>query len=97
MCDTFAPLYPTKAALAYDDLNYPKSWETGWTPEERAATAATNGTANGNGHANGNGAAKKSAKTAKKGGRVTVEAKSKAKPAAGAAAASRGKSANTWG
>lgn len=27
MCDTFRPLFPTKAALAYDDLAYPASWE----------------------------------------------------------------------
>ena len=27
MCDTFRPLFPTKAALAMDDSNYPRSWE----------------------------------------------------------------------
>jgi len=27
MCDTFRPLYPTKAALAIDDEAYPRSWE----------------------------------------------------------------------
>ncbi|MHC4414481.1 MAG: homogentisate 1,2-dioxygenase [Planctomycetota bacterium] len=27
MCDTFRPLYPTKAALALDDPAYPKSWQ----------------------------------------------------------------------
>jgi homogentisate 1,2-dioxygenase len=27
MCDTFRPLFPTKAALQMDDANYPKSWE----------------------------------------------------------------------
>ena len=27
MCDTFRPLFPTKAALAIDDLAYPRSWE----------------------------------------------------------------------
>ena len=27
MCDTFRPLYPTKAALEMDDPAYPKSWE----------------------------------------------------------------------
>jgi homogentisate 1,2-dioxygenase len=27
MCDTFRPLYPTKAALEIDDANYPKSWQ----------------------------------------------------------------------
>ena len=44
MCDTFAPLYPTKAALDLDDLNYPRSWETGWdgAPPAAAATEPTN-------------------------------------------------------
>jgi homogentisate 1,2-dioxygenase len=27
MCDTFRPLFPTKAALELDDANYPKSWQ----------------------------------------------------------------------
>jgi homogentisate 1,2-dioxygenase len=27
MCDTFRPLFPTQAALAMDDSNYPKSWQ----------------------------------------------------------------------
>ncbi len=48
MCDTFAPLYPTKAALAFDDLSYPQSWESGWTPESVVAStqsASSNGTA----------------------------------------------------
>ncbi|MCE9618891.1 MAG: homogentisate 1,2-dioxygenase [Planctomycetes bacterium] len=27
MCDTFRPLFPTKAALDLDDLAYPRSWE----------------------------------------------------------------------
>ncbi len=27
MCDTFRPMYPTKAALEMDEPNYPKSWE----------------------------------------------------------------------
>ena len=27
MCDTFRPLFPTKAALAIDDQAYPRSWE----------------------------------------------------------------------
>ncbi|MEC9374118.1 MAG: hypothetical protein VYC34_09750, partial [Planctomycetota bacterium] len=26
MCDTFRPMYPTKAALKLDDEAYPKSW-----------------------------------------------------------------------
>ena len=31
MCDTFRPLFPTKAALEIDDSAYPKSWEN-WKP-----------------------------------------------------------------
>jgi homogentisate 1,2-dioxygenase len=27
MCDTFRPLFPTKAALGIDDPNYPNSWQ----------------------------------------------------------------------
>jgi len=27
MCDTFRPLFPTKAAIDLDDANYPKSWQ----------------------------------------------------------------------
>ncbi|MFZ4431429.1 MAG: hypothetical protein ACOYPS_13885, partial [Phycisphaerales bacterium] len=27
MCDTFRPLFPTKAALALDDAKYPASWQ----------------------------------------------------------------------
>jgi len=27
MCDTFRPMFPTKAAMAFDDLAYPQSWE----------------------------------------------------------------------
>jgi homogentisate 1,2-dioxygenase len=27
MCDTFRPLFPTKAAMALDDSKYPASWE----------------------------------------------------------------------
>ena len=39
MCDTFRPLYPTKAALELDDSNYPMSWEQHVT----TAAAKTNG------------------------------------------------------
>jgi homogentisate 1,2-dioxygenase len=31
MCDTFRPLFPTKAAIDIDDDTYPKSWED-WEP-----------------------------------------------------------------
>ena len=106
MCDTFAPLYPTKAALAYDDLAYPQSWESGWEPGD----AATSGHAATTGHA-------KPARGAKAGGRLVetkaaTGAKSGAKGRSGArggksakavaaksgkpAASRRGKSADTW-
>ncbi len=32
MCDTFRPMFPTKAALALDDSNYPMSWKDGHYP-----------------------------------------------------------------
>jgi len=32
MCDTFRPLYPTKAALGIDDPDYPQSWAD-WKPK----------------------------------------------------------------
>lgn len=70
MCDTFAPLYPTKAALAFDDLSYPQSWESGWTPESVVAStqsASSNGTASSKKPAKkvAKKAAKKAAKAAK--------------------------------
>ena len=37
MCDTFRPLFPTKAALEIDDLAYPKSWEEEHFPAAKAA------------------------------------------------------------
>lgn len=36
MCDTFRPLFPTKAALALDDEAYPKSWHHAGAPEVKA-------------------------------------------------------------
>ncbi len=65
MCDTFRPLYPTKAALDIDDLNYPKSWEGEHFPAT-LGQPTTNG-AHPNGKANGKapsaGKKKTSAKT----------------------------------
>ena len=87
MCDTFAPLYPTKAALDLDDLAYPRSWESGWEPAEAAANGHTNGHANG--HANGKTASK--SKAGAKGKKV----KSAPTPAT-ASSARRSKAANTW-
>ena len=103
MCDTFAPLYPTQAALELDDLHYPRSWEHGWDPTDAATS---------NGHANGNGAPMKGTKGtkgstsakagAKKSGRL-VETKSagtagkpKKTSAARATGARGSKAANTW-
>ena len=37
MCDTFRPLYPTKAALSIDDPAYPQSWAD-WKPEPVVST-----------------------------------------------------------
>lgn len=65
MCDTFRPLFPTKAAIDIDDLAYPMSWESAPAP------VTTNGVhANGTSHGKGKAGAK--AGKAKK----TVEAKS---------------------
>ena len=45
MCDTFRPMFPTKAALGIDDLAYPKSWEEEHFPDAKAA-GDKGGTAN---------------------------------------------------
>ncbi len=34
MCDTFRPMFPTKAAMAMDDPSYPESWKEGHYPLE---------------------------------------------------------------
>ena len=46
MCDTFRPMYPTKAALDIDDAAYPESWRHDhFAPGEvRAAASQENGT-----------------------------------------------------
>ena len=85
MCDTFAPLYPTQAALDLDDLHYPRSWEHGWEPDEAAATAGDakpKTTAKSTAAVKG----KKSAATKSKAGTKTTRSGS----------ASRGKAADTW-
>lgn len=51
MCDTFRPMYPTRAALELDDPKYPKSWEGEHFPQT-AGTAhahAADGTPKSNG------------------------------------------------
>jgi homogentisate 1,2-dioxygenase len=50
MCDTFRPLFPTKAALDLDDTHYPKSWEGEHFPGLQSGKILLNGT---NGTANG--------------------------------------------
>ena len=85
MCDTFAPLYPTQAALDLDDLHYPRSWEHGWEPGEAAATAGDakpKTTAKSTAAVKG----KKSAATKSKAGTKTTRSGS----------AIRGKAADTW-
>jgi hypothetical protein len=68
MCDTFRPMFPTKAAMAFDDLAYPRSWEGEHFPvslgQHHADGAHRNGKAsrNGKAHANGNGKANGAAK-----------------------------------
>ncbi|MDZ4756265.1 MAG: homogentisate 1,2-dioxygenase [Phycisphaerae bacterium] len=49
MCDTFRPLYPTKAALEIDDLKYPMSWEGESAPARQLSgeQVAIHGKANG--------------------------------------------------
>lgn len=53
MCDTFRPLFPTKAALQMDDANYPKSWEGEHFPGLRAGTTQLSPAEMLNGSANG--------------------------------------------
>jgi len=43
MCDTFRPLFPTKAGMEIDDPSYPASWESGWITEQNGHAAAVNG------------------------------------------------------
>jgi homogentisate 1,2-dioxygenase len=45
MCDTFRPLFPTKAALDIDDPNYPASWQGEHFPVSVAGTHAEDGSA----------------------------------------------------
>ncbi len=43
MCDTFRPLFPTKAALDLDDPKYPASWQGEHFPRLRAGEIRLNG------------------------------------------------------
>jgi homogentisate 1,2-dioxygenase len=43
MCDTFRPLFPTKAAIELDDANYPKSWQGEHFPGLSGGTMHLNG------------------------------------------------------
>jgi hypothetical protein len=70
MCDTFRPMFPTKAAMTFDDLAYPQSWEGEHFPvslEQHHADGAHR--RNGKAHANGNG--KASGKPARRGATAT--------------------------
>ncbi len=85
MCDTFAPLFPTQAALDLDDLAYPQSWEE----EPEAALARLRAAAT----------AAPAAPAAKSNARVaTKKQPTKKKSAASKAKSSstRAASANTW-
>ena len=44
MCDTFRPLYPTKAALQLDDSKYPASWQGEHFPGLSSGSLHLNGT-----------------------------------------------------
>jgi homogentisate 1,2-dioxygenase len=93
MCDTFRPLFPTRAALGLDDLAYPRSWEGEHFPVSLGqhhddGSHRVNGSANGKASArtNGKAAGKRGAKApAAKG------AKGAAKPKGGSP-----KLASTW-
>jgi len=43
MCDTFRPLFPTRAALDLDDEHYPASWRTSATAARSAGMHSANG------------------------------------------------------
>ncbi len=49
MCDTFRPLYPTKASLELDDPHYPASWQGDHFPMSHKQHTAEGLPANGNG------------------------------------------------
>ncbi len=63
MCDTFRPLFPTKAALALDDPHYPASWQGEHFPMS-VGTHHADGAHKTNGHV-ANGSASKPARRAK--------------------------------
>ncbi|MCA9283669.1 MAG: homogentisate 1,2-dioxygenase [Phycisphaerales bacterium] len=68
MCDTFRPLFPTRAALEIDDLNYPASWQGEHFPHA-AGSHAANGAAKATGNGRGNGMKSGRGKTKGKGRR----------------------------
>jgi homogentisate 1,2-dioxygenase len=41
MCDTFRPMFPTRAALELDDLAYPRSWEEEHFPDSQGKGATS--------------------------------------------------------
>jgi homogentisate 1,2-dioxygenase len=50
MCDTFRPLFPTKAALDHDDAKYPQSWQGEHFPKWAAGAKGAPGMPNGQMH-----------------------------------------------
>ncbi|MBL9140658.1 MAG: homogentisate 1,2-dioxygenase [Phycisphaerae bacterium] len=102
MCDTFRPLFPTKAAIAMDDQAYPRSWEGEHFPvslgqhhEDGSHRVAGNGTTNGKARlaAKSNGKSKSSARSGRK---SKGAGKSKASVSAKRANRSGGEIASTW-
>jgi len=90
MCDTFRPLYPTKAALDIDDLAYPRSWEGDavQVPAGSGSNGHANGKTNGQSKAkSGTGAPKAATKSRKGPSRVATSPAKKSKGSA---------TANTW-
>jgi homogentisate 1,2-dioxygenase len=92
MCDTFRPMFPTKAAMEFDDLAYPRSWEGEHFPVSLGhdpSSVTVNGASNGSSSAK----ARASSKAA-----PARSASGKAKKAGKAKAPSRrsGPLASTW-
>jgi hypothetical protein len=93
MCDTFKPLFPTKAALKLDDENYPKSWQGEHFPGLEANVWAPNTPGAPNGATNGASSSpaktKAAPKSQPKGTEPKGAAASKGKPGAKPGSAKR--------
>lgn len=86
MCDTFRPLFPTKAALDIDDLAYPMSWESAPAPVGENGVHRNGGSDNGK-RAEGR---KPTGKVARSGAK-TVKAAMTAEPKGQSKSTSKGK------